>query len=140
MRLTVAMVIGAVVIGASAPTVPASESIRTIAISAKEFSFTPTSLTLKTGQRVALRITDKGKMDHEFLSTLFGAAKDVEIKAEGVKVEADEVEEVEFEPDHTVIIELTPTKAGTYTFWCAEKTSGKLHRDLGMKGTISVRP
>lgn len=115
---------------------PAGET--TVSLTAKEFSFTPAAVMTKAGQRVVLRITNKGTVDHEFLSSLFKAAKDVEIKVEGAKVEADEVEEVEFEPGHTVTIEFTPTKPGTYAFWCAEKFKGKLHRDLGMKGTITV--
>ena len=85
-----------------------------------------------------IQITNKGTMNHEFISPLFKAAKDVEIKVEGAKVEAREIEEVEFPTGKTVTIELTPTKAGTFQFWCGEKADGKLHRDLGMKGTIQV--
>ncbi len=120
------------------PAASATAPAKAISLVAKEFSFTPKTVTLKVGQHAVLRLTNQGTMDHEFLSTLFKAAKDVEVKAEGVRVEADEVEEVEFEPGKTVTIELTPTKPGTYTFWCAEVTNGKLHRDLGMKGMIKV--
>lgn len=118
---------------------PAAESVKTIAVTAKEFSFTPNAIVLKAGQRVAIRLTNGGTMDHEFVSPLLKSARDVEVKAEGVKVEGDEIEEVEVEPGHSVTIEFTVTKAATFTFWCAEKFKGKLHRDLGMKGTITVR-
>ncbi len=117
---------------------PAGAATKSVSLTAKEFSFTPAKITVKVGQRLEIRLTNAGKMDHEFLSTVFKAAEDVEIKAEGVKVEADEVEEVEVEPGHTAIIELTPKRTGTFAFWCAEKFEGKLHRDLGMRGTITV--
>ncbi len=120
------------------PEAPASETAKSVIMAAAEYGFAPSAIAVKVGQRLEIRITNKGKMDHEFLSTLFKAAKDVEIKVEGVKVEADGVEEVEFEPGKTVLIELTPTKAGTFQFWCGEKFQGKLHRDLGMKGAVQV--
>jgi uncharacterized cupredoxin-like copper-binding protein len=116
---------------------PAAENTKTISLTAKEFLFAPNTLTLKAGQRVANRLTNTGTMDHEFLSTLLKSAKDVEVKVDGAKV-AGEIEEVEVERGHTVTIELTPTRTGTFAFWCAEMLKGKLHRDLGMKGTITV--
>ncbi len=117
---------------------PAGQAAKVVSLTAKEFSFTPAKIMVKVGQRLQFRLTNNGKMDHEFLSTLFKAAEDVEIKTEGIKVEADEVEEVEVEAGHTAIIELTPKRTGKFAFWCAEKFEGKLHRDLGMKGTITV--
>ncbi len=137
--LLIAALMLAIALFGSGPA-PAEEQVKTIAITASEFKFAPASLTLKRGARVALRITNGGTMDHEFLTTLFEAAKDVEVKFEGGKVEADEMEEVEIEKGHSVTIELTPTKSGSFRFWCAETFKGKLHRDLGMRGVIRVRP
>ncbi|HEV8353126.1 MAG TPA: cupredoxin domain-containing protein [bacterium] len=121
---------------------PAAEMVRTVSVTAKEFSFTPSRIALKAGGRVALRITNRGTMDHEFVSPgLFAAVEDIAIRASGVNVEADEVEEVELEPGRTVTIEFTVKKtarAQTIQFWCGEKLKGKLHRDLGMRGTITV--
>ncbi len=138
MRWLVGLVLVPALMLAFQPAAPAGETAKSVVMAAAEYGFAPSTVTAKVGQRLEIRITNKGKMDHEFLSGLFKAAKDVEIKVEGVKVEADEVEEVEFEPGKTVLIELTPTKAGTFQFWCGEKFQGKLHRDLGMKGTIQV--
>ncbi len=117
---------------------PAAQATKTVSLTAKEFSFTPASVTLKVGQRVALKLTNEGTVNHEFLSTILNAAKDVEIKVDDVRVAAGKVEEVEFAPRRTVIVEFTPLKAGKFAFWCAEQTNGKLHRDLGMKGTLTV--
>lgn len=118
--------------------VPAGEAAKVVPLTAKEFNFTPAKITGKVGQRLQVRLTNKGKMDHEFLSTLFKTAEDVEIKSAGVRVEVGAVEEVEVEAGHTAIIELTPKWTGTFAFWCAERFEGKLHRDLGMRGTITV--
>lgn len=138
-RIAASILAAALALAASFPAL-ATESVKTVAITASEFKFTPARVTLTRGQRVALEITDRGTMDHEFLSTIFKAAKDVAIKAEGIKVEAGEVEEVQVEKGHMVTIELTPTRTGTYQFWCAEVLKGKLHRDLGMRGILTVRP
>ncbi len=116
----------------------AAESTKTVSLTAKEFSFTPASVTLKVGQRVGFKITNAGTMNHEFLSPVLNAAKDVEIKVDGVRVAAAKIEEVEFAPGRTITVEFTPRKAGKFAFWCAEQTNGKLHRDLGMKGTLTV--
>lgn len=138
-RIAASILVAALALTASLPAL-ATESMKTVSIRASEFRFTPARVTLTRGQRVALEITNRGTMDHEFLSTIFTAAKDVEVKAEGIKVEAGEVEEVEIEKGHMVTIELTPTRTGTFQFWCAEVLKGKLHRDLGMRGILTVRP
>ncbi len=117
---------------------PAEETAKQVSMIAVEYGFSQARITAKVGQRLEIRITNKGTMNHEFISALFKAAKDVEMKPEGFKIEAEEFEEVEFQPGKTVTIELTPTRAGTFQFWCGEKTNGKLHRDLGMRGTITV--
>jgi len=118
----------------------AGPSPRTVAITAREFSFAPSRITARRGQRLVLRITNQGTMDHEFLSTVFRTAKDVAVETSGVKVEAGELEEVELEPGRTVEIAFTPTQAGTFPFWCAERFPGRLHRDLGMRGVLQVTP
>ncbi len=66
----------------------AAESTKTESLTAKEFSFRPASVTLKVGQRGGVKITNAGTMDHEFLSPVLNAAKDVEIKVDGVRVAA----------------------------------------------------
>ena len=111
---------------------------KSIAISAQEFRFTPSTVTVRAGERIKLVLTNKGTMSHEIVSPLLKASKDVEVQSQGIKVEGDEIGEVEFARGKTVTIELTTTKAGRFEFWCGEKAGSKLHRDLGMKGTIVV--
>lgn len=138
MRRTILLVPAVVLLVAVAGS--AGPSATTVTVVAREFSFAPSQITARRGQRLVLRITNQGTMDHEFLSTVFRFAKDVEVEAAGVKVEAEELEEVEFEPGRTVEIAFTPTRAGTFPFWCAERFQGRLHRDLGMRGVIRVAP
>jgi uncharacterized cupredoxin-like copper-binding protein len=110
---------------------------RTVAVVMQEFKFAPNALTLKAGQPVVLRFTNRGKVRHEFVSPdLFHAARSISVS--GATLE--EGDEVHVAPGATVSIRLTPTRAGTHQFWCAVKRAdtGKLHRDLGMRGVITV--
>lgn len=111
---------------------------KTIAISLQEFRFTPPTMTVRAGERIKLVLTNKGTMPHEIVSPLFKASKDVQVRSQGIKVEGDDLGEVEFAQGKAITIELTPTKAGRFEFWCGETAGGKLHRDLGMKGAIVV--
>jgi uncharacterized cupredoxin-like copper-binding protein len=106
-------------------------------VTLEEFKFIPNNMTLKVGQPVVLRFTNKGQREHEFVSpSLFHAARGIAVS--GSKLE--DGEEVHVSPGTTVAVRLTPTRAGTYHFWCAVKRTdtGKLHRDLGMRGVITV--
>jgi uncharacterized cupredoxin-like copper-binding protein len=125
-------------LGSSLTVAQAGDEPKSIAISAQEFRFTPNTVTVRAGQRIKLVLTNKGTVPHEFVSPLFKASKDLEIQSQGIKVEGDEIGEVEFARGKVVTVELTPTSAGRFQFWCGEKVGNKLHRDLGMKGTIVV--
>ncbi|MGQ0569588.1 MAG: cupredoxin domain-containing protein [Armatimonadota bacterium] len=118
----------------SQPATKASAKVRTVAIVLREFKFVPNAITLKVGQPVALRLTNQGTMEHEFISPdLFRGALSVAVS--GGEFEEGEVHVAR---DATVTVRLTPTRTGTFRFWCAEKYRGKLHRDLGMRGVINV--
>jgi uncharacterized cupredoxin-like copper-binding protein len=95
-------------------------------------------VTVRAGQRINLVLTNKGTVPHEFVSPLLKASKDVEIVSQGITVGGDGIGEVEFDRGKVVTVELTPRRTGRFEFWCAEKAGNKLHRDLGMKGTIIV--
>lgn len=130
--------ISVLLLGSSLTVAQAGDEPKTISISAQEFRFTPNTVTVRAGQRIKLVLTNKGTVPHELVSPLLKASKDLEIQSQGIKVEADEIGDVEFARGKVVTVELTPTKAGRFDFWCGEKTGGKLHRDLGMRGTFVV--
>ena len=130
--------VAVVLAGAIVPAGYAGEEVKTIAISAQEFSFAPSKLTVHAGQRVRLLFSNRGTVNHEFVSPILKAAKDIEVSSQGVTVEGEEISEVNFAKGKVAALEMTPTKTGTFQFWCAETTAGRSHRDLGMRGTIAV--
>lgn len=130
--------VAVILAGAMLPAGYAGEEVKTIAISTLEYVFTPNQLTVHAGQPVRLLFSNRGTVNHEFHSPVLNAAKDVAVFSQGVRVEGDEIEEVNFAKGKVAALEMTPTKVGTYQFWCAETTAGKSHRDLGMRGTIAV--
>lgn len=88
-----------------------------ISISATEFAFTPSKLTVKVGQPVKLTFTNNGNYPHNVtISDLNVATKTV--PAGG-----------------TDSVEFTPDKAGTYKFMCTVDS----HADKGMTGTLTVQ-
>jgi uncharacterized cupredoxin-like copper-binding protein len=90
---------------------------------------------VKVGRPVVLRFSNKGTMEHEFVSpALFAAARRVAVSGG----ELEDGEEIHVAKGKTVTVRLTPTRTGTFRFWCGEKFKGKLHRDLGMRGVITV--
>ena len=131
-------VVAVMLAGAMLPAGYAGEEVKTIAISTREFVFTPNQLTVHAGQRVRILFSNRGTVNHEFVSPILKAAKDVEVSSQGVTVEGDGIGEVNFARGKVAALELTPTKVGTFQFWCAETTAGRSHRDLGMRGTITV--
>ena len=82
--------------------------------------------------------SNRGTVNHEFVSPILKAAKDIEVSSQGVTVEGEEISEVNFAKGKVAALEMTPTKTGTFQFWTAETTAGRSHRDLGMRGTIAV--
>jgi plastocyanin len=90
-------------------------AIKTITITAKDYSFSPTSITVKKGERVQL-----------ILSSTQGAH---DIKIDGLGVASKTLNTGE-----TTSVEFTPTKAGTYEYYCSIGN----HRAMGMRGTLIV--
>ena len=86
-----------------------------IEVSAKEFSFTPATLTLKAGQGSTIVLKNTGSIEHDLTVSDAGFKVTVPASQSGDKV-------------------LTIAKAGTYEFHCAVPG----HKDAGMKGQITV--
>lgn len=105
-----------------------------IQIEANEFLFTSSHPTLQKGQPVVLTLINKGKLLHEFISSLFEGGK-AEVEWDGVVVEGRGIEEIELPPGKMVKITFTPRKIGKIDFIC--NIPGHLKR--GMKGSIVVQ-
>ena len=76
----------------------ADEGPRTVAITAKRFEFVPSTLTLRKGETVRLRVTSEDVIHGFFLRDL--------------KLDAD------LEPGQTQEFTVTPQKAGKFTLIC----------------------
>lgn len=87
----------------------------TLAVGAKNFSFSPSTLTLKKGQKVKLVFTSSGGF-HDF------TVDELNVKTKRVDSGASDT------------VEFTPTKTGTFEFYCSVGN----HRAMGMKGTLTV--
>ncbi len=90
--------------------------IREIAVSGKEFSFSPSSITLTEGERVRVVFTNAGRASHDF--TLEGLGVKTRVIGAG----------------QTDTVEFTAPASGTYTFFCSVPG----HRQAGMEGNIEV--
>ena len=86
-----------------------------IEVSAKEFGFTPSTLTMKAGQPAVIVLKNDGSIEHDFSVSDAGFKLAVPAGQTGQKV-------------------LTIPKPGTYQFHCSVPG----HEGAGMKGTISV--
>jgi uncharacterized cupredoxin-like copper-binding protein len=114
--VAVAAIVGAC--GANAPAgSPTPVPSGTVAVSASEFKFDPSALSVPAGS-VTFGVHNKGNIEHEF--EIF--------KGDAV---VDEIEGIL--PGQTKDLTVT-LEAGDYTFLC--KLSG--HAEAGMKGTITV--
>lgn len=87
-----------------------------IKISGNEFSYEPATISAKVGQLVTVTYTNAGKYPHNFVIDELG------VTSQTIK------------PGQTDTFSFTPTKAGTFSFYCSLPN----HREKGMVGEISV--
>ena len=92
------------------------ESPDTITISGSEFSYEPATISAKVGQTITIAYTNTGKYPHDFVIDELG------VKSQVIK------------SGETDTFSFTPTKAGTFSFYCSLPN----HREKGMAGTIVV--
>jgi cytochrome c oxidase subunit 2 len=97
------------------PPAPPPPEVKEINVTAKQWEFTPSSITVKKGQSIRLRITSQD-VTHGFSLLDFGINE-------------------QLTPGGTVEIQFIPDKAGSFTFRCSV-FCGSGHG--GMKGTLVV--
>jgi len=87
-------------------------------VEAREYSFTPSSITVSKGARVRITLTNGGTVYHSF--TVDALSLDTGLVA----------------PGSTASVDFTaPQTAGSYQFHCSVVG----HADLGMVGTLTVK-
>ena len=109
-----------------------------VKVVATDYAFSPSTIDLTVGQPVTVTIVNNGKVDHDMKSALPITALSY-TKADN---DADEqtdnstkgVFDVDFNIGTTAVFTFTPTKAGTYEFYCDEPG----HKAQGMAGNFVV--
>ncbi len=92
--------------------------VKTVQISEKEFSLTPSAVNLSRTGTYEFKATNAGQIAHA-----------LEIEGNGVEEETEDIE-----PGQTMTLRVTLSKDGSYELYCP--IDG--HRDQGMKGTVTV--
>ena len=110
-----------------------------VTMKAADFSFSPDTVTVTAGQPVQLTIVNEGKVDHDLKSAIPVSGLTYQ-EADNDPDEQKENSEqgtfdVDFAVGHTSQITFTPTKAGSYEFFC--DVPG--HKEQGMKGMFVVQ-
>lgn len=115
----------------------AAAADRTIAISATDqLSFTPNAVTVRADETVAFKVTNTGKIEHEFVLGDAAAQQQHEAEmAQGGQMDKMAVgSAVEVPPGKTATLVYTFGKPGTLLFGC--HVPG--HYAAGMQGTVTV--
>ena len=100
-------------------------------------SFDPSSLSVRAGETVAFRITNTGKIDHEFVigDAAFQAEHDKEMQSGGMSsMSGSEGDEISLAPGETRIVTYRFDDPGQFLYGC--HVPG--HYAAGMKGVITV--
>jgi uncharacterized cupredoxin-like copper-binding protein len=92
--------------------------VQTVQISEKEYSLTPSSVTVSKAGTVEFQVTNDGQVTHA-----------LEIEGNGVEEETDDTD-----PGQSATLRVDLSKEGSYEMYCP--IDG--HKDKGMKGTVTV--
>jgi nitrite reductase (NO-forming) len=99
--------------GAEAP----AGTTKSLTVSASEFAFSPSTLSVSKGDTVNITFTNTGKYPHNFtISELNVASKTIQ-------------------PGQSDTVTFTADKAGSFQYICSVPT----HKDKGMVGTLTVQ-
>ena len=109
---------------------------RTIKISLSDaMRFSPSRLTFKQGETVRLRITNAGKIPHEFvLGTKQEIAEHAEMMRRMPEMSHSDASSVQVAPGKTADLVWQFSKAGKFLFACLIPG----HREAGMEGSVIV--
>ena len=134
----IGMLVGTVLFLAACAGAGSVSQAQTVSVEVKEFAFTPGNLEVKAGQPVKLTLQNAGTLEHDFSI--------LEIPVEGEPKVTGGAQHDMGDMAHTpelhvaamngqsAMLEFTPTKPGTYEYFCT--VSG--HKAAGMSGTLVV--
>jgi plastocyanin len=93
------------------------EEVREIAVEGSEFAFTPSSISVKSGDKVRVTFTNNGSFPHNF------TVDELNVASETVS------------PGESTSVEFTASESGTFDFYCSVGN----HRAQGMEGSLEVQ-
>jgi len=102
----------------SSSSTPSGNVMQTVQVSEKEYSLTPSTVTVSKPGTYAFHVTNKGTITHAF-----------EIEGNGVEQKTGDIQ-----AGSSATLNVTLTKNGSYEIYCP--IDG--HKDEGMKGTLTV--
>lgn len=139
--LLVSLALALAACGGAAPTPNAAAPKEPLAITIgmAEFAFEPAEISASVGQPVKLALVNKGTLLHDFSS--MDAKVEVMSMQEGAAHDMGDLESqmtmhMAVDASTTETLEFTPTKAGTYEFYCSVEG----HKAAGMVGKLIVTP
>lgn len=104
---------------------PSSDGVQRLDVTVDSYSFSPSHIIVSVNKPVELTLKSVSKIvSHNF------TLKDPEA---GLNVDEN------VSPGKEVKVSFTPTKAGTYKFYCNKKSVFANHRKKGMEGILEVR-
>lgn len=114
------------------------EAATTATVTAQSMAFSPKEITVEKGQRVKIVLDNKDSQLHDFsIDKVPGNVTGGHAGAQHDMSNMGKMPDVHAAADagKSAEITLTPTEAGTYTFYCA--VAG--HKESGMQGTLIVQ-
>ncbi len=126
MRILSGLTVAALMVVAPA----SAQTAKRFDITLANFSFTPSTITLKAGQPVTLHFENKGSGGHDFTAPQFFKAATMDT---GTRAKLGKKGRIDLSAGESADVTLIP-KAGTYKVKCGHF----LHAGFGMTGTITV--
>jgi uncharacterized cupredoxin-like copper-binding protein len=117
-----------------------SSAQTTLTVEAVDLGFNPASLEVTAGEAVELVLQNSGVLEHDFSVQEFpteGMAEETGGSGHDGGHDGSEAPDLHVAAlgGQSATLEFTPTKAGTYEFWCT--VAG--HKEAGMTGTLVVQ-
>lgn len=124
-----ALFVSALLIAAGPAAAQNAATPRTVEVDLASFSFTPSTISLRAGEPIVLKLVNTGRGGHNFSAPEFFAAARLAPGQAAVARGA-----VEVPSRQTVEVRLTPAR-GHYALRCTHT----LHATFGMRGAIDVQ-
>jgi len=157
LRQTAISLVVLLLLGLLVPVADGGAPAQKIAITMRDFSYTPDRVTLQAGVPVELTIVNKGKVGHGFMvhsrpkvgmsgtqmregaedNSYFRGLQVQVVEGAGIEVErkGQTVVEIKVGSGRSTVVRFTPVKKGTFAMACLIEG----HYEAGQKGTLTIQ-